>query len=777
MIRSISFLLMSLLATLVTQAQTKYTLSGTIKDQGSGEAMIGVLLRAIPAGGSQAAGGAYSNEYGFYSITLPEGDYTLRADYLGYDTLALPISLHQNLRRDIALLEQSLEVEDVVITSEKDDANVTQAQMGVTKLDMKEISKVPVLFGERDILKTMQLMPGIKSTGEGSGGLYVRGGESSQNLILLDEAPVYNAYHLLGFFSTFNADAIKDVALYKGSAPAQYGGRLSSVIDVKMNEGNNQAYHVSGGIGIIASHLNVEGPIVKDKGSFLVTGRRTYADLFLKLSGDELLQDTRLYFYDLNGKANYSLGAKNKLYLSGYLGQDRLGLSSFGIDWGNATATLRWNHLISSKWFSNTSLIFSDYHYTVGISTSATEFSLTSGIRDYHLKQEFQYFASPKHTLRMGFNVIHHTVTPGQVSLGDTATIQPPTVQDRQGIESAAFIAGEWEVAARLRVNYGMRASLFQQLGGGDFYTYDAAGNVTDTTYYASGTTVQTYFNPEPRLSLSYTLGAHNSLKAAYARNAQYLHMVTNATATTPTDVWLLSSREVLPEVADQISVGYFHNFKDNAYETSAEVYYKHLHNQVDLRNGADIQANEFIEGELVTGVGRAYGLELYAKKKRGSLTGWISYTLSRTERQVHAINGGNWYPAKQDALHDVSLVAIHDISKRVALSGTFVFRTGNAVTFPTGKYYLDGQAQFLYSERNGYRLPDYHRMDLSLTVYGKPKPKFESSWNFACYNVYGRQNPYSVEFRDDPNDPTQTQVVQTALFRWVPSITYHFKF
>lgn len=768
-------LIFCLLLAITAQAQSKFTVSGTVKDQGTGELMIGVVVKALPAGGGNPVGGANSNEYGFYSITLPEGDYLLRVDYLGYDSIQIPLSLHAAQRQDLALQERSVQVEDVVITGQKGNENVTDAQMGMVKLDMKTVAKVPVIFGERDVLKTLQLMPGVKSTGEGSGGLYVRGGESSQNLILLDEAPVYNAYHLLGFFSTFNADAIKDVALYKGTAPAQYGGRLSSVIDVKMNDGNNQHYHVSGGIGLIASHLNIEGPIVKDKGSFLLTGRRTYADVFLNLS--EQFKGNKLYFYDLNGKASYSLNDKNRLYLSGYFGRDKLGLGAFGIDWGNMTGTLRWNHIMSSKWFSNTSLIFSDYSYQVGINTSSSEFSLTSSIRDYNVKQEFQYFASPKHTLRMGLNAIHHTVTPGQVSLSDTATFQPPTVQDRQGMESAAFIAGEWEVSTRLHVDYGLRGSMFNLLGGGNFYGFDEDGNVTDTTYYDSGKVVKSFINPEPRLSLSYTLGAANSLKAAYTRNAQYLHMVTNATSTTPTDVWLLSTNNVLPELSDQVSLGYFHNFRDGMYETSAEVYFKQLYNQLDLRNGADIQANEFIEGEVVAGKGRAYGLELFAKKTQGTLTGWISYTLSRTERNIATINDGNWYPAKQDALHDLSIVAMYDISKRVTLAGTFVFRTGNAVTFPTGKYIIDGQIQYLYTERNGYRMPDYHRMDLSLTVQGKPRPKYENSWNFACYNIYGRQNAYSIDFQDDPDDPTKTQAMKTALFRWVPSITYNFKF
>jgi hypothetical protein len=593
----------------------------------------------------------------------------------------------------------------------------------------------------------------------------------------LDEAPVYNAYHLLGFFSTFNADAINDLALYKGTAPAQYGGRLSSVIDVKMNEGNNQDYHVSGGIGLIASHLNVEGPIVKDKGSFLLTGRRTYADLFLQLSGDENIRDSQLYFYDFNGKVNYTINDKNRIYLSGYTGRDRLGLAAFGINWGNTTGTLRWNHIINGKWFSNTSFTFSDYAYEAGIENDAVSFSIASGIRDYNVKQEFQYYASPKHSLRIGLNAIHHTVTPGQTTFGDTATFQPNTVQDRASLEGGVYLAGEYQPATRLRINYGVRLSAFTALGGGDFYTYDAEGNVTDTTTYDDFSNVKSYVQPEPRLSLSYTLGEHNSLKAAYARNAQYMHMVSNATSAAPTDVWLSSSQNIAPELSDQISVGYFHNFDDNRYEFSVESYYKQLYNQIDLRNGADIQANEFLEGELLSGDGRAYGLEFFLKKKRGQFTGWVSYTLSRTERQIDGINNNDWYAARQDATHDLSLVGIFDLSKSWNVAATWVYRTGNAVTFPTGKYLVDGQTQYYYTERNCYRMPAYHRLDLSATYTRKKSERFESSWNFACYNAYGRENAFTIDFREDPDDPTKTQAVKTALFKWVPSVTYNFKF
>lgn len=756
------------------QAQSKFTISGTITDFTTGESMIGATV-AIK---EQSGVGTACNQYGFYSLTLPQGNYTLVVSFLGYDQLEKDISLISNQKIDFKLSPKEEVLNEVVITVEKKNESIINSDVGVTKLEMKEIKKIPVLFGEQDILKTLTLTPGVKSLGEGNGGLYVRGGDNSQNLILLDEATVYNANHLLGFFSTFNSDAIKDVTLYKGTAPAEYGGRISSVLDVKMNDGNNQKFRIGAGIGLISSRLNVEGPIVKDKGSFLLTGRRTYADLFLKLSSDEQLNKNQLYFYDFNAKANYIINDKNRIYLSGYLGRDVIKISErFGIDWGNATGTLRWNHLWSQKLFSNTSLIYSDYDYRVAITRESDEFNITSSIRNINLKHEFQYYLGNKHTLNFGFNSFYHTITPGQVDVSEGSEINPVELQNRNALENAVFFSGNWKPNTKWNIEYGVRLSSFNLLGAGDFYSYDSNGSVIDTLSYGKGQIVKTYVNPEPRLNIAYIINENNSLKFSYTRNTQNLHLIKNSTSTTPTDIWIASSNNVKPEIGDQFSVSYFKNFGENKFQFSAETYYRIMQNQLDLKNGAEIRANDKIEGELLFGEGRAYGLELLLKKKYGKFNGWIGYTLSKTERKINGINDGNWYPARQDATHDFSIVGIYDINKKWTVSATWVYNTGNAVTFPSGKYTINGNTEFYYTERNGYRMPDYHRLDLGATRYFTKSQKHESSLNFSLYNAYGRKNAYTIDFQDDPNDPTKTQVVKTYLFTFVPSITYNIKF
>ncbi len=751
-------------------AQTKYTLSGTVKDKKTGETSIGAIVKVAGVSNS----GASTNEYGFYSLTLPQGNYNVEINYIGYKKIIQKINLDKNITLNASLEDDATVLGEVEITAEKKDDHVTNAQGGMEKLDVREIAKIPVFAGEKDIIKTLQLTPGIKSGGDGNAGFYVRGGGADQNLVLLDEAPVYNASHLLGFFSTFNSDAIKDVTVYKGGMPSQYGGRLSSVLDVKMNDGNDQKYHVGGGIGIIASRLNIQGPIVKDRGSFLITGRRTYVDAFLKASKD--FKDTKLYFYDLNLKANYRINDKNRVFVSGYFGQDKLGFSSFGLDWGNSTGTVRWNAIISPKLFSNTSFIFSNFNYNITIKSSSSDINVKSKIQDYNIKQDFTYIFNPRSSLKFGFNAIHHTVTPGQVETND-ATANFAKLQDRYALDNALYISHEWKPSQKLSVVYGLRGTAFSALGDGNFYTYSKDGNVTNTTHYTKNEIVKTYLNIEPRASASYLLGKTNSIKAGYARNVQNLHLISNSTASTPTDLWLMSSKNVKSEISDQVSLGYYQNFKNNMYEFSAEVYYKGMQNQIDYKNGANTQANDKIESELLFGKGRAYGIELFFKKKVGRFNGWVGYTLSRTEKQITGINNGNWYAAKQDRTHDVSLVGIYDMSKKWSVSASWVFNTGAAVTFPSGKYTVDGQTQYLYTERNGYRMPNYHRMDIGFTWYKKKTEKFESSWNFSCYNLYGRENAYTITFRDKKDDPTKTEAVRTALFRWVPSVTYNFKF
>lgn len=769
-----SFLFIFLLSSLLAEAQNKYSISGTVSDSESGETMIGATISVKELPGV----GASCNEYGFYSLTLEEGNYTFQVHYIGYQLNEQAISLNASQTINFKLIPDALLSEAVEVTAERKNDNITSTNIGVEKLDAKEIKKIPILFGEQDILKTLQLLPGVKSLGEGSGGLYVRGGDNSQNLVLLDEATVYNASHLLGFFSTFNSDAIKDIALYKGTAPAEYGGRLSSVLDIRMNEGNNQKYHVGGGIGIIASRLYVEGPIVKDRGSFLVSARRTYADLFLKLSSDELINGNKLYFYDLNLKANFKIDDKNRIFLSGYFGRDVFEFQDrFGINWGNLTGTLRWNHIWNSKLFSNTSLIYSDYDYKINISRTADEFSLTSVIKNVNLKHEFQYFLSPKHNFKFGFSSIYHQITPGQVEVSEGSAFNPIELQDRYAWENGLFASGTWKPNKRWNIDYGLRGSSFSLLGAGDFYSYDADGLPNDTSTYSAGQFVKSYFYLEPRFNMAFVINEENSIKFSYTRNTQNLHLISNSTSSTPTDIWLASSKNVKPEIGDQISIGYYRNFLKDMFQVSAEVYYKNMQNQLDLKNGAEIRANEHIEGELLFGNGRAYGLELLLKKKTGKLSGWVGYTLARTERQISGINDGGWYPARQDATHDVSLVLIYDISKRWSVSGTWVYRTGNAITFPSGKYEINGEVQYYYTERNGYRMPAYHRMDLGATYYFKKKKRWESNLNFSIYNAYGRKNAYTIDFEEDPDDPNKIQAVKTYLFTYVPSITYNFKF
>ncbi|KAA9345657.1 TonB-dependent receptor [Adhaeribacter soli] len=752
----------------------RYTISGYVRDARTGEELIGasIFVKELPNAGTQ------TNSYGFYSLSIPEGNYHLVAQYIGYNAKSSSVKLNQNTKLNFSLSGQETELQEVEVTSTRKNENVVRTQMGVEKLDMQEINTIPVLMGEKDVIKTMQLIPGIKSAGEGNGGFYVRGGSADQNLILLDEAPVYNASHLLGFFSVFNSDAIKNVTIYKGGMPAEYGGRLSSVLDIKMNDGNNQKFGVSGGIGLISSRINVEGPIVKEKGSFSVSARRSYADIFLKLSSDSAIRDSRLYFYDVNAKANYRINENNRVFLSGYFGKDVLGFQNlFGFDWGNATGTLRWNHLFSDKLFSNTSLIYSNYKYNIDINAGATDFNIISRIQDWNLKQDFEYYPGARSTFKFGLNSIHHKIVPGAISAGESSTINSRKLPNRYSWENAFYVSHDYKLTENLNLAYGLRVSSFSVLGPGNFYTNNAAGEPIDTTVYESGKLVKTYVNPEPRVALSYIISEKHSVKASYGRNAQYLHLLSNTTSGSPTDLWLPSGTFVKPGLADQVSLGYFRNFLDNNYEFSTEVYYKDLQNQIDYRNGAQLEFNENVEGELLIGEGRAYGIEFFLKKKYGKFNGWVGYTLSRSERKFDQINNGSYYPAKQDRTHDISLVGIYNLNEKWTFSSTFVYYTGNAVTFPSGKYRINDRIENLYTERNGYRMPAYHRLDVGATWIRKKTEKFESSWSFSIYNVYGRENAYIIQFEQSETDPSRTEAKQIALFKMVPSFSYNFKF
>ncbi len=759
-------------------AQTRITLSGTVQDATSGENLTGATVRVRELAGV----GTGANAYGFFTLTVPAGTYTLEASFVGYKTQQRQLTVTASQRLDFRLQPGGSELNEVVVTGRGADANISKAQMGVEQLDLKQIAKVPVLFGEKDVIKTLTLLPGIKSAGEGSSGFSVRGGAVDQNLILLDEAPVYNASHLLGFFSTFNSDAIKDLTVYKGGMPAQYGGRLSSVVDIRMKDGNNQQLHGSGGIGLIASRLALEGPIVKDKGSFLVTARRTYADVFLKLSSNTTTKNSSLYFYDVNAKANYTLNDRNRLYFSAYLGRDALGLSgTFGQYYGNKTATLRLNHLFSDRLFSNTSLIFSKYDYQIDITTNDQTFSIISKIQDLNLKQDFEFTPSTNQTLRFGAQAIYHTITPGYVSAGATSAVNATADRSNFSLETAAYVSHEWKATPRLDFTSGLRLSGFSLLGTGTYETYDPAGNVLGSTTYNSRTQfLKTYLRLEPRLAASYQLGEGASLKAGYARNVQNLHLLSNSSTSLPTDLYVPTTFNVKPETSDQVSLGYYRALgQDKTYSLTVETYYKALGNQIDYRDGTQLRGNFDVEASLLYGTGRAYGIEFLLRKDVGRFTGWLGYTLSRTERKFTEINQGSYFPAHQDRPNDLSIVGIYQATPKWSFSATFLWSTGQAVTFPVGKYVVAGQVVSLYGLRNADRLPYYQRLDLGAT-YEKPHQeghRFHSSWSFSVYNALARENPYSVRFQPDPNDVTRTQAVQTALFKIVPSATYNFSF
>lgn len=754
-------------------AQEKVTISGYIKEAATGEELIGASI-FVP----ELRAGGITNVYGFYSITIPKGNYTLIYSFIGFEDQKSEINLTQNLRKDIELKESSLSLQEVVITGETEDRNIKSSEMSAIKMDMKEIKSLPVLFGEQDIIKTLQLLPGVKSAGEGGSGFYVRGGSADQNLILLDEAPIYNASHLLGFFSVFNSDALKDVKMIKGGMPAEYGGRLSSVLDIKMKDGNSKRLSVSGGLGLISSRLTVEGPLVKNKGSFIISGRRTYADLFLKLSSDDQLNKTKLYFYDLNMKASYRLGNNDRIFISGYFGKDVFGFEDvMSSDWGNTTATVRWNHLFSEKLFLNSSFIFSDYTFDSGMTMGESmTVNVLSGVKDFNLKEDFQYYINTNSKLKFGANIIHHTFKPGEVSSNSEQFSQLGTEND-YAYESAAYIANEFKIGGLLTFNLGLRYSNFAATGPGDVYSFEDNGNVKDTVSYSNNELIKDYGGLEPRFSMSYILDEKSSAKLSYARNRQYIHFLSNSTSGAPLDAWVPSSTIIQPEISDQIALGYFRNFSNNKFETSVELYYKNMQNQVDYKNGADLFLNPMVESQLVFGSGRSYGIEMYVKKKVGKLTGWISYTLSRAERQISDINGGDWYPVKYDRTHDISVVGMYKLNDKWSFSASWVYNTGDAVTFPSGKYVIEDQIVNMYTERNGYRMPDYHRLDLGATYTNKKRKKYESSWNFSIYNAYARENAYTITFQEKEGSPNEMEASQLSLFKIIPSITYNFKF
>ncbi len=770
-----NYLLLTLIVSLISQVglgQTNYTISGYMKDKKSGEVLIGATVVV-----KELTTGVTTNQYGFYSLTLPRGTYNLTFAYIGYTSIENTAELNSDIKMDVELNEESVEIESVVVTSKKRNENITQTQMGVAKIDPKAISSMPVLMGEADVLKTIQLMPGVQAACEGSSGFTVRGGSTDQNLILLDEAPVYNASHLLGFFSVFNSDAIKNVTLYKGDIPASNGGRLSSLMDIRMKDGNKKEFHGEGGIGIIASRLALEGPIVKDKASFIVTGRRTYADLFLPLSSDSTVNKNKLYFYDLNAKVNYELNQNNRIYLSGYFGRDYFGYGRdlmFG--WGNSTLTARWNHLYSSKLFSNLTFLYSNYQYKMEQKMFNPSFEWTAIQQNYSAKYDLTYYQTTNSTIRYGAQVTYHYIQPGRIEVDNQEGNQK--VPNSRALESAAYIQHEQKIGNNFSVNYGLRASMFQNMGSTTVYSINNF-EVADTFAYGKNKIYHTHYGLEPRISGTYLLNPTASIKASYSRTVQYLQRASNSTGGSPLDIWFTASEYVKPQYSDQFGVGYFRNFKDDAYELSVEGFYKHMQNQIDFVDDAELLFNNQLEKDLRFGKAKAYGVELLLRKNSGKLTGWIGYTYSKATRTFPDLNNGKEYPSNYDKPHNLNIVMNYTISPRVIISGTWVFTSGEVATYPTARFMHAGINLPVYSDKNSNRLPSYHRLDLSLTVKNRKKAgrRWEGEWNFATYNTYSRSNAYSVYFEQDKINPNKITAYKMVMFKIVPSITYNFKF
>ena len=769
---------------IVICAQNNYTLSGYIQDESSGENLIGVSIYE-----KESFKGTASNEYGFYSLTLPKGNYKIVYSFIGFKSIIKSVDLNQNLRLNVSLNNNAIVTEEIEVTGERQDKNVNSSSMSQAKLEVQNIKQLPVILGEVDVLKSAQLLPGIQSGGEGNSGLYVRGGGPDQNLILLDEAVVYNAAHLFGFFSVFNADAIKDINIIKGGMPAEYGGRLSSVLDITMKDGNNKKYQAEGGIGLLSSRLTLQGPIEKNKSSFIVSGRRTYIDVLSKpfMSEDNAFSGSGYYFYDLTTKINYRISDKDRLYLSGYFGRDVFSFSNsdngIGIEipWGNATTSLRWNHLFNDKLFMNTSLIFSDYRFEFNIAQQEFELKIFSGINDWNTKIDFLYQPNQRHTIKFGSNYTYHEFTPGNASgRSGEVVFEPDEIFKQYSNEGALYISDDFEASDVLKIHAGLRYSSFQHSGYISFRDYiknDLTGSDDN------------YNHIEPRLTFRYKLNPTSSIKGAYTQNYQYIHLASTSSVSLPTDLWVPSSAGIKPKFSDQYALGYFKNFKDNMFEASIEAYYKEMSNLIEYKEGVlpEDNTNSSSDDAFVFGDGDSYGIEVLVKKNKGKTTGWIGYTLSKTTRYFDEINNGISFPAKYDRRHDLSITATHKLNNKWTLSSVFVYATGNSITLPTERYIIGSNVYTEFTSRNGFRMEPYHRLDLGATYTPNTKNKrFKSSWNFSIYNVYSRKNPYFIYFdlesttgeNGNIQDGNLTpKAYQVSIFPILPSVTWNFNF
>lgn len=785
-----TFILLIFFTSLQSFAQEKFTLSGVIEDKVNNETLIGVNI-IIP----ELQTGATTNEYGFFSITLPEGTYRTQVSYLGYTTVEQTIVLDKNQTLNYSLEESTETLDDVVITKNVEKISLRKPQMSVNSLSIKTIKQMPVVLGEVDVIKSITLLPGVTNAGEGSSGFNVRGGAADQNLILLDEATIYNSSHLFGFFSVFNPDAIKDIKLYKGGIPAKYGGRVSSVLDIYQKEGNKKEFHLNGGIGLVSSRLLAEGPLKKDKGSFLLGGRSSYAHLFMPLFD----LDSKAYFYDLNTKLSYKLNPNNSVYLSGYFGRDVFQLSdSFENSYGNAVVNFRWNHLFSTKLFSNLSLIYSDYDYNLDL--NFVEFEWKSGIQNFNLKYDFKHYLSNNIKLKYGLNSIYYKFNPGKIEpTSDTSGINPYKLIDKFAFENAVYIDAEQKLSKKLTVNYGLRFSSFLRLGQDELSMYADDNPIlfndelqiyetaepTSTETYKRGDIIKSFANLEPRMSLAYQLNSKSAIKASYNRMSQYLHLLSNTSSPTPLDIWTPSGKYIKPQLLDQVALGYFKTFNDNTYSLEVETFYKTIKNRIDYVDGADLIANDNIEQVILNGKSRAYGLEVLFKKTEGRFKGWFAYTLSKSEQKTEGrtaletgINNGEWYKTPYDKMHDVSLTTSYDLNKKWTLSSNFIFQTGQPTTYPNGQYEYNGINIPNYEARNSSRLPAYHRLDVSATFVPKPnsKKRWKGEWVFGIYNIYNQKNAASISFREN-QDSGNNEALRLAIFGAIPSVSYNFKF
>ncbi len=788
--KTTAFNLLLMFSTMLSLAQTKFTISGTVANKSNNETLIGATI-LIP----EAKTSVITNSYGFYSITLPKGEYTIIISFMGFDNAEEKISLTQNTKRNFVLNEASKALEEVVIKAGSNKINISKPEMSTAKLSIATIKKMPVVMGEVDVLKSILQLPGVANAQEGSSGFNVRGGSVDGNLVLLDEAVVYNTSHLFGFFSVFNSDVIKDLKLYKGGIPANFGGRISSVLDIYQKEGNNKAFHVNGGIGTVSGRLLAEGPIVKERSSFVVAGRASYAHLFLKMAGEP----NSAWFYDLNAKLNYKLNGKNSLYLSGYFGKDDMNFNnSLMNDYGNTLFNIRWNHIFSDKLFSNASFIYSDYNYGLQIKFAGIDWK--SDIKNYNFKYDFKHYLSNKLNLSYGLNSIYYRFNPGTINpFDENSPVNPDQISKKYAFENALYLSAEQKLSEKLSINYGLRYSYFQRLGPEDVSTYAnneavvfnpelqiyEEGTPTGTISYGKHKKIASFGNLEPRFAAAYSFNNNQSVKASYNRMSQYIHLISNTASVSPLDIWSPSDQYLKPQMLDQVALGYFQNFNEGKYSFETETFYKKIKNKADFIEGAELIANKAIESVMLNGETRAYGLEILARKNTGKLTGWVSYTISRAEQRTPGrnaaepgINNGEWYRASYDKTHNLSLTAAYQLNRKWSFGGIFVYQTGKAATFPIGKYQYQGVTIANYGTRNENSLSAYHHLDLSATYTPKPdnQKRWKSEWVFSVYNVYNRANAAAINFGQN-TETGKSEARQMSIFGIIPSVTYNFKF